>query len=79
MICRGIDATSGSYVEVRSNHHIDAVASAGPGEGDLFIAPGWIFGASIDLFSAIAGRLAVVLGILLVAGVAIWFAVNTVY
>lgn len=45
----------------------------------IFIAPGWIFGASIDLFSAIAGRLAIVLAVLIAALVAIYFAVTMVY
>jgi membrane protein DedA with SNARE-associated domain/membrane-associated phospholipid phosphatase len=47
--------------------------------GAVFVAPGWIFGASIDLFAAIAGRLAIVLGILLVALLAIYFVVFSVY
>lgn len=45
----------------------------------IFIAPGWIFGASIDLFSAIAGRLAIVLAILLALLVLIYFVVNWLY
>lgn len=31
----------------------------------LFMAPGWIFGASLDLLSRVAGRLAIVVGLLL--------------
>ncbi|MCI1711736.1 MAG: bifunctional DedA family/phosphatase PAP2 family protein [Chiayiivirga sp.] len=45
----------------------------------IFIAPGWLFGTSIDLFSAIAGRLALVLAALLALLVAIWFVVNLLY
>jgi len=45
----------------------------------FFIAPGWIFGASIELFTAIAGRLAIVLAMLIVVLVLIYFAVTLVY
>jgi membrane protein DedA with SNARE-associated domain/membrane-associated phospholipid phosphatase len=45
----------------------------------IFIAPGWIFGASIDLFAAIAGRLAIVLAVLLGTLVLIYFAVTLLY
>jgi len=45
----------------------------------LFIAPGWVFGASIELFTAIAGRLAIVLAMLIVVLVLIYFAVTLVY
>lgn len=45
----------------------------------LFLAPGWIFGASIDLFQAIAGRLAIVLGLLVGALVLIYLLVNSLY
>lgn len=41
-------------------------AIAGATWGFAFIAPGWLFGAWLDLLSAVAGRLAVVLGVLLV-------------
>jgi N-acetylglucosamine-6-phosphate deacetylase len=42
MICRGIDATSGSNIEVRANHTIASVTPAGPVEPERFVAPGWI-------------------------------------
>ena len=45
----------------------------------IFIAPGWIFGTSIDLFSAIAGRLALVFGLLLVLLALIYFSVTALY
>jgi membrane protein DedA with SNARE-associated domain/membrane-associated phospholipid phosphatase len=45
----------------------------------IFIAPGWIFGASIELFSAIAGRLAMVLGILLAVLLLIYFLTTWLY
>lgn len=41
-------------------------ALAGATWGFAFIAPGWLFGAWLELLSAVAGRLAVVLGVLLV-------------
>ena len=37
-----------------------------------FLAPGWLFGASLDLVAAVAGRLAIVLGVVLVLVAAIW-------
>lgn len=45
----------------------------------IFIAPGWVFGTSIELFSAIAGRLAMVLAVLLVLLALIYFLVNAIY
>jgi membrane protein DedA with SNARE-associated domain/membrane-associated phospholipid phosphatase len=47
--------------------------------GACFVMPGWVFGASIDLFAAIAGRLAIVLGILLLVLLAIYFGVTRAY
>ena len=47
--------------------------------GAVFVVPGWVFGASIDLFAAIAGRLAIVFAILLLVLVAIYFGVTVVY
>ena len=37
-----------------------------------FLAPGWLFGASLDLVAAVAGRLAVVIGLVLVLVAALW-------
>ncbi|WP_395790037.1 VTT domain-containing protein [Aquimonas sp.] len=37
-----------------------------------FLAPGWVFGASLDLVAAVAGRLAIVIGLLLLLIAAIW-------
>lgn len=37
-----------------------------------FLLPGWIFGTSLDLVAAVAGRLALVLGVVLVLIAAIW-------
>lgn len=37
-----------------------------------FLAPGWVFGASLDLVAAVAGRLAVVLAVVLVLVAMIW-------
>ncbi len=38
----------------------------------LFLAPGWLFGASLDLVAAVAGRLAIVIGLVLVLVAALW-------
>lgn len=45
----------------------------------IFIAPGWIFGTSIELFSAIAGRLVMVLLALVLLLAVIWVAVTALY
>lgn len=37
-----------------------------------FLAPGWLFGTSLDLVAAVAGRLAIVLAVLLVLVAGIW-------
>jgi membrane protein DedA with SNARE-associated domain/membrane-associated phospholipid phosphatase len=37
-----------------------------------FLAPGWVFGTSLDLVAAVAGRLAIVLGAVLLLVAAIW-------
>lgn len=38
----------------------------------VFLAPGWLFGASLDLVAAVAGRLAIVIGLVLVLVAAQW-------
>jgi membrane protein DedA with SNARE-associated domain len=45
----------------------------------MFIGPGWLLGASLELLMAVAGRLAMVLGILVAVLFAIWFTVSTLY
>ncbi len=47
--------------------------------GAVFLLPGWAFGASIDLFAAVAGRLAIVLGVLVALLGLIGFTVYQVY
>ncbi len=37
-----------------------------------FLAPGWLFGTSLDLVAAVAGRLSIVIGLVLVMVAAIW-------
>lgn len=37
-----------------------------------FLAPGWLLGASLDLVAAVAGRLAIVIGLVLLLVAAIW-------
>ncbi len=59
--------------------YLPASAIASMSWGAAFVVPGWIFGASIDLFAAIAGRLAIVLAILLVVLMAIYFGVTLAY
>lgn len=66
-------------LRMRLRQYVPASLFASLTWGAVFIAPGWIFGASIDLFSAIAGRLAIVLGILLVVLLGIWFGVSVAY
>ncbi|GAB3740924.1 bifunctional DedA family/phosphatase PAP2 family protein [Silanimonas algicola] len=38
----------------------------------LFLAPGWLFGASLDLVAAVAGRLAIVIGLVLALVAVVW-------
>lgn len=45
----------------------------------LFISPGWIFGASMDVVSAIAGRLTMVMLILVAILLAMYWLVDTAY
>jgi membrane protein DedA with SNARE-associated domain/membrane-associated phospholipid phosphatase len=45
----------------------------------LFIGPGWLLGASLELLLAVAGRLAIVLGMLLTVLLAIYFVVGALY
>jgi membrane protein DedA with SNARE-associated domain/membrane-associated phospholipid phosphatase len=66
-------------LRMRLRQYVPASAVASLTWGAVFVAPGWLFGASIDLFAAIAGRLAIVLGILLLTLVLIYFAVGAVY
>ncbi len=37
-----------------------------------FLVPGWLFGASLDLIAAVAGRLAIVIGLVLVLVATLW-------
>jgi len=45
----------------------------------LFLAPGWVFGASWDAVAAVANRLLLVLGGLLAVAALAWFAVLSIY
>jgi membrane protein DedA with SNARE-associated domain/membrane-associated phospholipid phosphatase len=45
----------------------------------MFIGPGWLLGASLELLFAVAGRLAIVLGILAAMLLAIWVSVSSLY
>jgi membrane protein DedA with SNARE-associated domain/membrane-associated phospholipid phosphatase len=69
----------GGMLRMPWRQYVPASAFASLSWAAVFVAPGWIFGASIDLFAAIAGRLAIVLGLLLAMLLAIYLAVNTLY
>ncbi len=45
----------------------------------VFIAPGWLLGASLELLLAVAGRLTLVLGILIAVVASIYFLVSRTY
>ncbi|MBB5207564.1 bifunctional DedA family/phosphatase PAP2 family protein [Chiayiivirga flava] len=62
-----------------ARQYVPASLAAGVSWAIVFLVPGWIFGASIDLFSAIAGRLALVLGLLLASLALIYFTVDQIY
>jgi membrane protein DedA with SNARE-associated domain/membrane-associated phospholipid phosphatase len=59
--------------------YVPASAIASITWGAAFVIPGWVFGASLDLFAAIAGRLAIVLASLLAMLLLIYFTVSTMY
>lgn len=62
-----------------AKQYVPASLTAGLSWAIVFLAPGWIFGASIELFSAVAGRLAIVLGLLLALLALIYFTVDQIY
>ena len=58
-------------LRMRVSSYAPASAFASLAWALLFLVPGWMFGASLELLSAVAGRLALVLGLLLVVLLAI--------
>lgn len=59
--------------------YIPASLLASASWGALLLLPGWAFGASIELFAAVAGRLAVVMAVLLALLALIYFSVWQFY
>jgi membrane protein DedA with SNARE-associated domain/membrane-associated phospholipid phosphatase len=59
--------------------YLPVSVAAGLSWGVLFLAPGWIFGASYDAVAAVAGRLALVLGALLLVLALAWAMVVYTY
>ena len=59
--------------------YVPASALAGVTWAILFIAPGWLFGASLELLSAVAGRLLVVVATLLAALALMYVLVKALY
>ncbi len=66
-------------LQMPARRYVPASALASLSWGALFLLPGWVFGASIDLFSAVAGRLAIVLGALIALLALIYFIVYQFY
>jgi membrane protein DedA with SNARE-associated domain/membrane-associated phospholipid phosphatase len=60
-------------------HYLPASVAAGVSWAVLFLAPGWIFGASYDAVAAVAGRLALVLGALVLVLALAWAIVVYTY
>ncbi|MFA5591391.1 MAG: VTT domain-containing protein [Lysobacteraceae bacterium] len=66
-------------VQMPARLYVPPSLLAGMSWGAVFLIPGWIFGASLDLFAAVAGRLAIVVGVLLALLALIYFTVHTTY
>lgn len=62
-------------LKMRLRQYVPASALAAVVWSATFLAPGWVFGTSLELVAAVAGRLAVVLAVVLVLVAAIWGAV----
>lgn len=60
-------------------HYVPASLGASLSWGATFVLPGWLFGASIDLLAAVAGRLAIVAGVVLAAIVLAVFSARTLW
>lgn len=66
-------------LRMRAAQYAPASAFASAAWAVVFLVPGWLFGASLDLLAAVAGRLALVLGLLLVVLLAIYAGTVAVY
>ncbi len=59
--------------------YVPASLTASLSWGATFVLPGWLFGASLDLLAAVAGRLAIVAGVVLAAIALAVFSVRTLW
>ena len=59
-------------LKMKLRQYVPASALAAVVWSATFLAPGWVFGTSLELVAAVAGRLAVVLAVVLVLVAAIW-------
>lgn len=66
-------------LRMRLRRYLPASALAAVSWAVLFLAPGWILGEAYDAVAAVAGRLALVGGLLLVALALVWAAVLHTY
>lgn len=66
-------------LQMPARKYVPASLIASLSWGAAFLIPGWAFGASIDLLAAVAGRLAIVLGVLLALLALIGFTVYQAY
>lgn len=66
-------------LQMPARRYVPASALASASWGAVFLLAGWVFGASIDLLAAVAGRLAIVLGILAALLALIYFTVHQAY
>lgn len=66
-------------LRMRLRRYIPVSATAAAAWAGLFLAPGWLFGASYDAVAAVADRLALVLVVLLAALALVWACVLHVY
>ncbi|HET9047939.1 MAG TPA: VTT domain-containing protein [Chiayiivirga sp.] len=66
-------------LDMPAKRYVPASAAAGLSWAAVFLIPGWVFGASLDLFAAVAGRLAIVLAALAAILALIGFTVYQAY
>ncbi len=66
-------------LQMPARRYVPASLFAGISWGAVLLIPGWVFGASIDLFATVAGRLAIVVGVLLALLALIGFTVYQAY
>ncbi|WP_374474332.1 VTT domain-containing protein [Arenimonas sp.] len=59
-------------LKMKLRQYVPASAFAAAVWSATFLAPGWVFGTSLDLVAAVAGRLAIVLAVVLVLVAGIW-------